>query len=202
MAVRKCRARIGPSHCAKHWGTIAIHCAKVPHMADAYLEKMVRLACEIADAHAASLFMVVGDVLLPYVVYNLPEEYVAGIGPVRIGTQCCGRAVEHKRPWIVTDMLEDPLFVEGRGGATNSLIRAAFSVPVFEGRNVIASLACHYTAPHTPSALDIERNEHFARLIAITMKGRPPTSVDAPAFAWPPDPNVDETAAALSTIER
>jgi GAF domain-containing protein len=139
---------------------------------EAYLEKMVRLACEIADADAGSLFLVCGDVLRPYIVYNLPEAYIASIGEVRVGTQCCGRAVAFKKPWIVTDMLHDPLFTEGRDGAINSPIRAGFSVPVFEGAQVIASLACHYTAPHTPSALDIERNEHFARLIAITMHGR------------------------------
>lgn len=61
-----------------------------------YLEKTVRLACEIADAHAASLFLVAGSVLRPYIVYNLPQEYIAGIAEVRIGTQCCGRAVASK----------------------------------------------------------------------------------------------------------
>jgi GAF domain-containing protein len=133
---------------------------------------MVRLACEIAGAHGASLFVVEGRVLRPCIIYNLPEAYVTGIGPVLIGTQCCGRAVESRRPWIVTDMLEDPLFADGRKGATNSLVRAAFSVPVLEGDTAIASLACHFTTPHIPSALDIERNQHFARLIAITMKGQ------------------------------
>ena len=164
-------------------------------MADAYLEKMVRLACEIADAHGASLFMVDGSVLRPCIIYNLPEEYIAGVGLVRVGTQCCGRAVECKRPWVVTDMLEDPLFAEGRDGAANSLIRAAFSVPVFEGDKVIASLACHYTAPHTPSALDIERNQHFARIIAITLKGRGPKSSEPPVFGWPLDKNPLQAAA-------
>ena len=144
---------------------------------------MVRLAGEIADAYAASLFVVDGDLLHPYIVYNLPEEYIAGIGAVRIGSQCCGRAVESKRPWIVTDMLEDPLFAEGRHGAENSLIRAAFSVPVMEeGGEAIASLACHYTTPYSPSDLDIERNQHFARLIAITLKGAGPRSSRQPVF--------------------
>lgn len=100
-------------------------------MTVAYLATMVRLAAEIADAHGASLFLVDGGVLRPYVIYNLPEEYIAGIGPVRVGSQCCGRAVEAKAPWIVADMLEDPLFADGRGGAEDSPIRAGFSVPVF-----------------------------------------------------------------------
>jgi GAF domain-containing protein len=145
---------------------------------------MVRLACEIADARGASLYLVDGRVLRPYIIYNLPNEYITGVGAVRIGTQCCGRAVESKRPWIVTDMLEDSLFAEGRNGAMNSLIRAAFSVPVFEDEDVIASLACHYTVPHTPTALDIERNQHFAKIIAITIKGRKPTH-ETPVFTWP-----------------
>jgi len=153
-------------------------------MALQYLEMMVRLACEIAEAHGASLFLVDGDVLRPYIIYNLPEEYIAGIGSVRVGTQCCGRAVESKGPWIVTDMLEDSLFSDGREGAENSPIRAAFSVPVLEGDSVIASLACHFTVPHTPTALDIERNQHFARLIAITLKGQELTD-EKPIFLWP-----------------
>src|SRR5690242_13866423 len=128
-------------------------------MTDSYLATMVRIACELAGAQAGSLFLVNGDVLRPYIIHNLPPEYVAGIGTVRVGSQCCGRAVEHKKPWIVTDMLTDPLFAEGRNGATASPIRAAFSVPVLEGGEAIASLACHYTAPFTPSPLDIERNE-------------------------------------------
>jgi GAF domain-containing protein len=171
-------------------------------MTNMYLETMVRLACEIADAHGASLFWVDGSVLRPYIIYNLPEEYVAGIGLVRIGTQCCGRAVELKRPWIVTDMLQDPLFAEGRDGAKNSLIRAAFSVPVLEGDTAIASLACHYTAPHTPSALDIERNQHFARIIAISTKGRGPILSEKPVFAWPSDNSSLQAAAPVNSGER
>lgn len=149
--------------------------------------KLVRLACEIADAHAASLFLVDGEVLRPYVIYNLPEEYVAGIGEVRVGSQCCGRAVEKEKPWIVTDMLHDPLFAEGRDGASNSLIRAAFSVPVFVDGKVAASLACHFTKAHSPSHEDIDRNEHFARLIAITLKGRGTAIPEDPIFASPPE---------------
>ena len=160
---------------------------------------MVRLAGEIADAYAASLFLVDGDVLRPYIIYNLPEEYIAGIGSVRVGSQCCGRAVAAKRPWIVADMLRDPLFAEGRDGAANSLIRAAFSVPVFEGGEVIASLACHYTAPHTPSELDIERNQHFARLISITLKGAEPPSLTRPVFLEAGDPRPRQGDAAVNS---
>jgi GAF domain-containing protein len=145
---------------------------------------MVRLACQLAEADGATLFTVDGTILRPYIVYNLPREYIAGIGTVRVGAQCCGRAVEQRKPWIVSDMLTDPLFTEGRVGAATSEIRAAFSVPVLDGDKAIASLACHYTSPHVPAKLDIERNEVFAKLIAISLRGRQPVSVSEPFFAW------------------
>lgn len=135
---------------------------------------MVRLACELAGADGGTLFLVDDTVLRPYVVFNLPKTYIDGIGTVRVGSQCCGRAVEQKKPWIVSDMLTDPLFAEGRDGALASPIRAAFSVPVLDGDRAIASLACHYIQPFSPSPLDIERNEVFARLIAISIRGRVP----------------------------
>lgn len=143
---------------------------------------MVRLACELAGAQGATLFLVDGPVLRPYVIYNLPKEYIEGIGEVRVGSQCCGRAVAHKKPWIVTDMLTDPLFAEGRDGAVDSPIRAAFSVPVLDEENAVGSLACHFTAPHSPATIDIERNEVFAKLIAISLRGRE-TPLDQPFFS-------------------
>ncbi|HEX7894641.1 MAG TPA: GAF domain-containing protein [Terriglobales bacterium] len=135
----------------------------------AFIENLVRLACEGARAVGSTLFLVRGEFLYPYVIYNLPKEYIEGIGPVRVGTQCCGRAVEHKRPWVVTDMLTDPLFADGRAGAEASPIRAGFSVPVFDGERVVGSLACHYENPYTPTPWDIERNESFAKLIGIAL---------------------------------
>lgn len=147
-------------------------------MTDEYLGKMLGVACDMADADGATLFVVDGAVLRPYLVYRLPVEYIQGIGMVHVGTQCCGRAVEHKRPWIVSDMLSDPLFSDGRAGAINSPIRAGFSVPVMDGDTVIGSLACHFTRPHTPSDLDVERNQAFAKLIGITLRTRLPFSFE------------------------
>ena len=151
-------------------------------MTEQYLGKMLAVACDMAEADGATLFVVNGEVLSPYIIYRLPVEYIQGIGEVRVGSQCCGRAVEHKRPWIVADMLSDPLFAEGRAGALNSPIRAAFSVPVLDGNEAIASLACHFARPHSPSQVDLERNQAFAKLIAIILRARMPLSFDGPYF--------------------
>ncbi len=134
-----------------------------------FIANLVRLACEGARASGSTLFLVRGEFLYPYIVNNLPPEYIDGIGAVRVGTQCCGRAVAHKRPWVVTDMLTDPLFADGRAAAETSPIRAGFSVPVFQGNRVIGALACHYESPYTPTPWDIERNESFAKLIGVAL---------------------------------
>ena len=145
---------------------------------------MVRLACELAGAHGATLFLVDGLVLRPYVIYNLPKGYIAGIGTVRVGEQCCGRSVACKKPWIVSDMLNDPLFADGRNGAVKSPIRAAFSVPVLDGEKAIGSLACHFIEAHTPSKVDIERNEVFAKLMGIALRGQMESRIPEPHFSW------------------
>lgn len=147
-----------------------------------FIANLVRLACEGAGAFGSTLYVVDGEVLKPYVVYNLPQTYIQGIGTVRIGTQCCGRAVEQKKPWIVSNMLTDPLFADGMGGALASPIRAAFSVPVLHENGALASLACHYIAPRTPTNVDIERNETFAKLIAVALHGPLMNPLPEPLF--------------------
>ena len=155
-------------------------------MTDAYLGRMQAVACDMAEADGATLFVVDGEILRPYLIYRIPPAYIEGIGVVRVGTQCCGRAVAHKRPWIVTDMLTDPLFADGRAGAAESPIRAAFSVPVIDGDTVLASLACHFNRAHTPSNVDLDRNQAFAKLFAIILRSRAPLTIAATPYFVPP----------------
>jgi GAF domain-containing protein len=137
-----------------------------------FIERLVRLAGEGANSAACSLYLLDEEkrFLHPGVVIGLPEKYVKGCGAVAVGTQCCGRAVAHKKPWLVTDMLTDPLFAAGRKAAEDSPIRAAFSVPVMTADGeVLGSLACHYKKPYAASENDIERNQIFAQLIAYAL---------------------------------
>jgi len=139
------------------------------------IANLVRLAAESAKADSASLYSVdvAEGVLKPAVILGLPESYVRGCGNVRIGDQCCGRAVAHKQPWIVTDMQTDPLFASARQASVESGIRAGFSVPVLDSAGeCIACLGCQYSHAFTPSNYDIERNVLYATLIASAVSSR------------------------------
>jgi GAF domain-containing protein len=96
------------------------------------LTQLIQLAAEGANSNSASFYVIDAQekVLKPLVTYGLPAAYVEACGNVRVGDQCCGRAVEHRKPWIVSDMIEDPLFASAKSAALVSPIRAGFSVPV------------------------------------------------------------------------
>lgn len=131
--------------------------------------ELVQLAAEAGNCRAASFFIADWreEVLKPLVTFGLPAEYVRACGNVRIGDQCCGRAVQHREPWVVSDMLTDPLFASAKDAALRSPIRAAFSVPVIsEAGECLGSLACHYGEPHTPLKDEVERNKTWAAMIA------------------------------------
>lgn len=137
-----------------------------------FIERLVKLAGEGANSYACSLYLLDASerFLHPAVVIGLPKAYVDGCGPVEVGTQCCGRAVAHKKPWLVTDMHADPLFAAAKGASDSSGIRSAFSVPVIGADGTVyGSLACHYKKVYRASANDIERNEIFAKLIAYSL---------------------------------
>jgi len=138
-----------------------------------FIANLVRLAAESAHADGATLYTLdsTGRFLKPFVVHKLPKTYIDGIGLVAVGTQCCGRAVAHKKPWVVEDMFTDPLFKDGLQGSITSGIRAGFSVPiVLHDGTAVGSLACHFRKPHTPPPTEIERNQTFATLIAYSLE--------------------------------
>jgi GAF domain-containing protein len=105
-------------------------------------------------------------VLNPLVTYGLPQSYVKNCGDIPIGEQCCGRAVAHRKPRIVSDMLSDPLFESAKKPALESPIRAAYSVPIIDDRkHCLGSLACHYSVAHIPPKEAIQHNEEWASLL-------------------------------------
>ena len=136
------------------------------------LGQLVQLAAEFANSTSSSFYIVdeAEQVLKPLVTFGLPESYVSLCGNVKIGEQCCGRAVEHRKPWVVSDMLTDPLFAAGRQAAVESPMRAAFSIPVItEDGRCLGSLACHYDHVYEASESDVSANRTWADMIAHTL---------------------------------
>ena len=134
---------------------------------------LVQLAAESANSAAGSFYLVdeEAQVLRPFMTFGLSQSYIDACGPVPIGEQCCGRAVQHRKPWIVSDMQTDPLFASAKKASLDSPIRAAFSVPVIdETGRCVGSLACHYAHPYTPTDDDLQRNAEWAKLIAHALQ--------------------------------
>lgn len=143
---------------------------------------LVEAASACVGSNMGSLYLLdeKRGVLVPFVIHNLPESYIAGCAEVPLGTQCCGRAALHKTPWIVSDMWTDPLFVDCREAAVTAGMRSAFSVPVLDANGVVkGALASHFREPYLPSPYDLERQSLFAKLIAFALaKNEPaPTGV-------------------------
>jgi GAF domain-containing protein len=136
------------------------------------ITELVRLAANACGSDMGSLYVLdrTDNYLKPFVLVNLPPEYTAGCARVGLGEQCCGRAALHKIPWIVQDMLSDPLFIACREAARGAGVRAAFSVPVLDAQGeCIGTLASHFREPFHPDQYALERSKLFAQLIAFAM---------------------------------
>jgi GAF domain-containing protein len=151
--------------------------AGMQHVANAAdLNSVIRGLVEAASAslgsNMGSLYLLdsARGVLIPYILHNLPDTYIAGCAEVPLGSQCCGRAALHHVPWIVSDMWTDPLFVDCREAAMVSGIRAGFSLPVIDAQGkCLGTLASHFRSQYTPSSYDLERQSVFAKLIAFAL---------------------------------
>jgi signal transduction protein with GAF and PtsI domain len=132
------------------------------------LGPIIQLAAESAHSRSSSFYLLdhSQQVLKPLVTCGLPESYVRHCGFVAVGDQCCGRAVQLQKPFVVSNMLTDPAFSSARRAAVDSPIKAAFSVPVIQNGICIGSLACHYSEQHLATNEDIDRNRIWATMLA------------------------------------
>ena len=136
------------------------------------IEHLVRLAANACGSDMGSLYLLdpADGYLKPFMLVNLPPEYTAGCSKLRPGEQCCGRAALHKIPWVVEDMLTDPLFIDCREAARTSGIRAGFSVPVLNAKgDCLGTLASHFRERFRPDDYAVERSKLFAQLIAFAL---------------------------------
>ena len=136
------------------------------------LSKVMQSLVSAVGSDSGSVYLLNAEkgVLEPYVLVNFPPEYLAGCSTVALGEQCCGRAALHKTPWMVENMLTDPLFSDCAEAAKAAGFRSGFSVPILTADfTCIGTLGFQYRTPFTPSTHTIELVSSFCELIGAAM---------------------------------
>jgi diguanylate cyclase (GGDEF)-like protein/PAS domain S-box-containing protein len=106
---------------------------------------------------------------------SLPKEYVEAIDGEQIGpcAGSCGTAMYRRKPVIVSDIQQDPLWANWRHLAAPHGLRACWSDPIISTQGkVLGSFAMYYRNVRTPGSEDwrlINVATHIAR-IAIEQK--------------------------------
>ena len=88
---------------------------------------------------------------------RLPEGYRQALEGLDIGPSAasCGTAAYRKAPVIVTDTLQDPLWLEARTIAQRYNIRSCWSMPIMTAQGkVLGTFAMAFDHPKTPSSED------------------------------------------------
>jgi len=104
---------------------------------------------------------------------NLPEAYIKAIDGAPIGPKAgsCGTAMFRRKQVIVSDILEDPLWEDYRGLATQFGLRACWSTPIISHRgDVLGSFAMYYKEPRSPGAEETHLIDVATHVAAIAIE--------------------------------
>ena len=104
---------------------------------------------------------------------NLPEAYIKAIDGAPIGPKAgsCGTAMFRRKQVIVSDILEDPLWEDYRGLATQFGLRACWSTPIISHKgNVLGSFAMYYKEPRSPRAEETHLIDVATHVAAIAIE--------------------------------
>jgi PAS domain S-box-containing protein len=139
------------------------------------LEKLVRLV----EAQFAGLLCSVllldedGQHVRHGAAPSLPEPYTKGIDGLCIGPKAgsCGTAMYRKKPVVVTDILQDPLWEPYRSVAAPHGLRACWSTPIVaHSGKTLGSFAMYYREPRSPSPAEARAQEMATHLASIAIE--------------------------------
>ncbi|HCN87903.1 MAG TPA: hypothetical protein DIT28_01815 [Oxalobacteraceae bacterium] len=85
---------------------------------------------------------------------HIPAAFIAGIDGASIGPRAgsCGTAMYYNKPVIVADILRDPLWDDYCALASQSGLRACWSIPILSHEGtVLGSFAMYYTEVRSPN---------------------------------------------------
>lgn len=146
---------------------------------DAPLEEILDALVRVVEAQFAGMFcsVLLLDTDRQHVRHgaapSLPKSYVAAIDGLSIGPQAgsCGTAMYRKKPVIVTDILQDPLWEQYRNVAEPHGLRSCWSTPIVgNSGKVLGSFAMYYREPRTPSPAETRALEMATHLAGIAIE--------------------------------
>jgi len=125
------------------------------------LAEVLQAVCELVEQQTpgllCSVLLLEHDRLRHGAAPSLPAEYCRAIDGVRIGPMVgsCGTAAHSRRPVVVSDIANDPLWKEFRDLALAHDLRACWSFPILatDGR-CLGTFAMYYREPRTPTPHD------------------------------------------------
>src|SRR6476620_2798055 len=139
------------------------------------LDHLCRLVEELSPGVLASILVLDpnGRQLRHGAAPNLPKAYNDAIDGLVIGNSVgsCGTAAYRAEQVIVSDIANDPLWVDFRELALAHSLRACWSTPIFssEGK-VIGTFAMYYREPRSPSPREQDTIKHITHLAGIAIQ--------------------------------
>jgi PAS domain S-box-containing protein len=104
---------------------------------------------------------------------NLPAAYMKAIDGAPIGAKAgsCGTAMFRGKQVIVTDIMEDPLWEDYRGLASQFDLRACWSTPIISHKGqVLGSFAMYYHEPRSPGPEEVHLIDVATHVAAIAIE--------------------------------
>src|SRR6266849_4434160 len=105
---------------------------------------------------------------------RVPTGWIDAITPLKIGPTVgsCGSAAFLEQRVIVSDIANDPLWVDYRDAALSYGLRAAWSQPLLsKNQHVLGTFGMYYTEPRTPSETDLRLIEGAGHIAVIAIEG-------------------------------
>lgn len=103
---------------------------------------------------------------------SLPREYMEAIDGGEIGpcAGSCGTAAYTASPVFVSDIAEDPLWVEYKKVALPHGLRACWSIPILtRGRRVLGTFAMYHREPREPTVRDLALVDLITQTAALVI---------------------------------
>ncbi|WP_022726641.1 PAS domain-containing protein [Fodinicurvata sediminis] len=114
-----------------------------------------------------------GQHVRPGAAPSLPDSYIQALDGVMIGPAVgsCGTAMYQGERVIVTDIENDPLWLDFRPLALANGLRACWSTPIKSANGeILASFSLYYREPRAPNTADLDLIDRLSNLTSIMIE--------------------------------